>query len=295
MLRFKSLERKIAFKDVIHGEMEFPADHVDDFIIMRTDGVASYNFAAAVDDLLMDITHVIRGSDHLSNTPKQIMLFLAFGKEPPAYAHHSLLTGSDRKPLSKRHGATTVAEFRGLGILPEAMVNYLAIIGRKTDSEFMGRDGLVETFSLESFSSSDALFDLDKLLWLNKEHMRAMDPAFSRKRMGLPGTDGEKVAILRENARTLREMRSMLAIFDSADVEEEAVSFLSSLRDSSGDTGAPAKDSRRGPRRFREALQRTGEEERPFKKGALHASPNSDHRQAERPAAERTLPVDPER
>ena len=115
VLRFKSLERKIAFKDAIHGEMEFPADHVDDFIIMRTDGVASYNFAAAVDDLLMEITHVIRGSDHLSNTPKQIMLFLAFGKTPPAYAHHSLLTGSDRKPLSKRHGATTVAEFRGHG------------------------------------------------------------------------------------------------------------------------------------------------------------------------------------
>ncbi len=233
VLRLKSLERRIAFRDVIHGEMEFPADHVDDFIIMRTGGVASYNFAAAVDDLLMDITHVVRGADHLSNTPKQIMLFLAFGKEPPAYAHHSLLTGSDRKPLSKRHGATTVAEFRSLGILPEAMANYLAIIGRKTDSEFMDRDGLIETFSLESFSSSDALFDLDKLFWLNKEHMRAMEPGLLAERMGLPGVDGEKVAVIRENARTLSEMRSMLAIFDSADVEEEGVSFLSSLKDSS--------------------------------------------------------------
>ncbi len=231
VLRFKSLERKIAFRDMIHGEVEFPADHVDDFIIMRTDRVASYNFAAAVDDLLMDITHVIRGGDHLSNTPKQIMLFLALGKEPPAYAHHSLLTGSDRKPLSKRHGATTAAEFRSLGILPEAMVNYLAIIGRKTESELMGRDGLIETFSLDSFSSSDVLFDLEKLLWLNKEHMRAMEPGLLAERMGLPPADREKVEILRENARTLQEMRAMLAIFDSADVEEEGVHFLSSLKD----------------------------------------------------------------
>jgi glutamyl-tRNA synthetase len=230
VLRFKSLERKIAFKDVIHGEVEFPADHVDDFIIMRTDRVASYNFAAAVDDLLMDITHVVRGGDHLSNTPKQIMLFLAFGKEPPAYAHHSLLTGRDRKPLSKRHGATTVAEFRAMGILPEAMVNYLAIIGRKTDSEFMARDSLIEMFSLESFSSSDALFDLEKLLWLNKEHIKAMEPGLLAERMDLPVTDRDKVAILRENAGTLREMRSMLAIFDSADVEEDGVSFLLSLK-----------------------------------------------------------------
>ncbi len=231
VLRFKSLERKIAFRDVIHGEMEFPADHVDDFIIMRADGVASYNFAAAVDDLLMDVTHVVRGSDHLSNTPKQIMLFLAFGHEPPAYAHHSLLMGGDRKPLSKRHGATTVAEFRALGILPEAMMNYLAIIGRKTESEFMGSDSLRETFSLESFSSSDVLFDMEKLLWLNKEHMRAMDPGALAERMGLPETDREKVAIVRENARTLSEMRPLLAIFDSGDVEEEGASFLSSLKD----------------------------------------------------------------
>jgi glutamyl-tRNA synthetase len=230
-LRFKSLERKIAFRDAIRGEMEFPADHVDDFIIVRTDGVASYNFAAAVDDLLMDVTHVIRGSDHLSNTPKQIMLFLAFGKMPPVYAHHSLLTGSDRKPLSKRHGAATVAEFRAMGILPEAMMNYLAVVGRKTDREFMDRNALIETFSLESLSSSDVLFDLDKLLWLNKEHMRATDPGLIAEMLGLPATDREKVVLLMENARTLREMRSMLAIFGSADVEEEAASLLLSLKD----------------------------------------------------------------
>jgi glutamyl/glutaminyl-tRNA synthetase len=198
---------------------------------MRADGMPSYNFAAAVDDLLMDITHVIRGADHLSNTPKQIMLFRTLGKEPPVYAHHSLLTGADKKPLSKRQGATTVAEFRAMGILPEAMVNYLAVIGRKIDKDVMDREGLIEGFSLQSFSSSDTLFDLDKLLWLNKEHMRTMDAGLLAERIGLPELDRERVAALRENARTLHEMRSMLAIFDSADIGEEGLSFLSSLQD----------------------------------------------------------------
>ncbi|MGD0228798.1 MAG: glutamate--tRNA ligase [Syntrophorhabdales bacterium] len=234
VLRFKSPAKGIAFTDGIHGAMDFPAGHVDDFIIMRTDRVASYNFAAAVDDLLMGITHVIRGADHLPNTPKQIMLFLAFGKEPPAYAHHSLLLGNDRKPLSKRHGATTVAEFRALGILPEAMVNYLAIIGRRTDDELMGVVRLVETFSLRSFSSSDTLFDREKLLWLNKEHMRIMPPALLAAMMGLPETDREKVAALRENARTLNDMRAMLAMFEGADIEEDAVIYLSTLKDGHG-------------------------------------------------------------
>lgn len=231
VLRFKSLERKIAFKDVIHGEVEFPADHVDDFIIMRSEGIPSYNFAAAVDDLLMEITHVIRGSDHLSNTPKQIMLFLAFGKEPPVYAHHSLLIGADRKPLSKRHGATRVADFRAMGILPEAMVGYLGTVGRKVAKDLMSREELVETFALESFSPSDTLFDLERLLWLNKEYMRTMEPALLAERLGLPGLDCERVAAVRENAGTLPEMRSMLAIFESADVDKEALDYLSSMRD----------------------------------------------------------------
>jgi len=231
VLRFKSLERKISFKDGIHGEMEFPADHVDDFIIMRAEGMPSYNFAAAVDDLLMEITHVVRGSDHLSNTPKQIMLFLAFGKEPPAYAHHSLLIGANRKPLSKRHGATRVADFRAMGILQEAMFAYLGTVGRKMAKDLVTREELVETFALESFSPSDTLFDLERLLWLNKEHMRTMEPAVLAERLGLPGLDPERVAALRENAGTLPEMRSMLAIFESTDVDEEALDYLSSLGD----------------------------------------------------------------
>jgi glutamyl-tRNA synthetase len=230
VLRFRSLEKKIVFNDAIHGEMAFPADHVDDFIIMRSDAIPSYNFAAAVDDSLMKITHVIRGADHLSNTPKQIMLFHAFGKEHPVYAHHSLLVGTDKKPLSKRHGATRVAEFRGMGIMPEAMINYLGIIGRKTEREVATPEQLIRSFSLDSLSASDSLFDLDKLMWLNKEHLRAMDVDTLLQRMGLPPEKREQVALLKENARTISDIQPMLGIFETADVDEEAIQYLLTMK-----------------------------------------------------------------
>lgn len=253
VLRFKALERTITFKDMIRGPMVFPPDHVDDFIILKTDGTPSYNFAAAVDDLLMDITHVVRGSDHLSNTPKQIMLFLAFGKEAPTYAHHSLLIGADRKPLSKRHGATRVTEFRAMGILPEALVNYLGIIGRKVDQELMGQNQLIENFSLHALSVSDSVFDLEKLLWLNKEHMRAMDPNVLLERLGLPSTYRERVVLLRENARTLSELLSLLQIFEAAGVAKEALSYLAGMNH--GEAAASAlKDLFEGGHRDFEAL-----------------------------------------
>ncbi len=229
VIRFRSAEKQVVFTDGIHGPMTFPADHVDDFIIMRTEGIPSYNFAAAVDDLLMGITHVIRGADHLSNTPKQIMLIQAFGGEAPAYAHHSLLVGADRKPLSKRHGATRIAEFRDMGILPDAMLNYLGIIGRKTAGELMDRQELIATFDLGSFSASDALFDPEKLLWLNKEHMRRMDPRLLTDLLHLPAADKEKVAVLRENARTLNEIPALCGIFDESNVDKQAVAALMPL------------------------------------------------------------------
>jgi nondiscriminating glutamyl-tRNA synthetase len=238
VIRFRSMEREIRFHDAIYGDVSFPAEHVDDFIIVRSDGSPAYNFAAAIDDRLMKITHVIRGSDHLSNTPKQIMLFLAFGVEPPAYAHHSLLIGLDKKPLSKRHGATRVSEFRGMGILSEAMVNYLAIIGRKVDREFVSPEGLAEAFDLGSFSSADAVFDPGKLLWLNKEYLRTMDAGALLERMGLDGRqDEERVLLIRENASTLEEMRSMLRMFREGEVDEEAFDFLASIK-GPGEVGA---------------------------------------------------------
>jgi glutamyl-tRNA synthetase len=231
VLRFRALGRRIVFNDSIHGEMAFPADHVDDFIIMRSDAIPSYNFAAAVDDSLMNITHVIRGSDHLSNTPKQIMLFHAFEKEPPVYAHHSLLIGPDKKPLSKRHGATRVAEFRAMGVLPEAMTNYLAIMGRKVEREVVDLAGLAKDFSLDSLSPSDSLFDPGKLTWLNREHMRAMDVETLLTRCGLPLGKREKVAVLKESARTINDIVPMLDIFESAAIDENAMEYLLSVKD----------------------------------------------------------------
>jgi nondiscriminating glutamyl-tRNA synthetase len=229
VIRFKSLGKGISFRDQVHGEIYFPADHVDDFILVRSDGIPSYNFAAAVDDLLMNITHVIRGSDHLSNTPKQIMLFEVLGHRPPAYAHHSLLTGTDRKPLSKRHGATRVTEFRNMGVLPMTLINYLGIIGRKTSKELMDRQELIDSFSLDSLSASDSLFDIEKLLWLNKEYIRCMDIDELLTALGEPAERREQIALLRENARTLEEIKSLFAIFDSDNVDREAVNYLLSL------------------------------------------------------------------
>jgi nondiscriminating glutamyl-tRNA synthetase len=229
VIRFRSLEKKIAFKDAIHGQMAFPADHVDDFIIMRSDGFPSYNFAAAVDDLLMGITHVIRGADHLSNTPKQIMLFQTFGENPPSYAHHSLLVGADRKPLSKRHGATRVADFRAMGVLPAAMINYLGTAGRKVGREVLDEATLTKEFLLESFSPSDTLFDLEKLLWLNKEHIRSMNVDELLKETGIAADKREEVAVIKENVRTLSDIGPMLAIFESSDVTEDAIAHLRSL------------------------------------------------------------------
>ena len=137
VVRFKSLNKPITFIDSIHGEIQFPRDHVDDFILMKQGSTPSYNFAVTIDDMVMEITHVIRGADHISNTPKQIMLFEALGKTPPQYAHLSLLIGEDKKPLSKRHGVTRVKDFREMGILPAALLNYLGTIGRNVKKEIM--------------------------------------------------------------------------------------------------------------------------------------------------------------
>jgi glutamyl-tRNA synthetase len=225
VVRFRAPRRRIEFADLLHGTVAFPPDHVDDFIIIRNDGIPAYNFAVVVDDMLMGVTHVIRGSDHLSNTPKQIMLFEIFGGEPPTYAHHGLLLGDDKKPLSKRHGASNIAELRAAGILPEAVANYLGIIGKSVKKEVLSRDELIREFSLESFSASDQVFDYEKLRWLNKEHLRQASPERLTETLGLPPEYQTKVALLRENAGTLVELKGQLDIFDGEEIQEEALSF----------------------------------------------------------------------
>src|SRR5438445_2551580 len=157
----------------------FPIDVIGDPVIVRADGHPAYNFAVVVDDALMDVTHVVRGEDHISNTPRQILLYEALGFAPPTFAHLSLVMGPDHSPLSKRHGATSVAEFRAKGYLPEALVNYLALIGWSpgNDEEVLPIDELARRFSLEAVGHSAGVFDEEKLAWVNRHYLKMADPA----------------------------------------------------------------------------------------------------------------------
>ncbi len=171
-------DREIQFDDAIHGPMAFRSEEIGDFVLMRSTGIPTYNFSAVIDDRLMGITTVIRGEDHLPNTPRQLLLFQEFGWEPPRFAHHALLTGPDRTKLSKRYGVTSVEAFREMGILPEALVNYLAILGGPpvAGQEVFSLPDLIESFSIEKAGRSSVVFDQQKLMWLNQQHLRLLAP-----------------------------------------------------------------------------------------------------------------------
>lgn len=174
-IRF-AVEESVEFGDMVRGDIRFEADSIDDFVILRSDGTPTYHLASTVDDVDYEITHVARGEDLLSSTPKHILLTRAMGAEPPVYAHLPLLFGADGKKLSKRHGATSVTEFRDAGYLPEAMVNYLALLGWSPgdDLTMFDLDLAVERFDLADVQRNPAIFDVDKLNWLNGEYIRAM-------------------------------------------------------------------------------------------------------------------------
>jgi glutamyl-tRNA synthetase/nondiscriminating glutamyl-tRNA synthetase len=171
-------ERDVVFTDAVRGDVRFQTDVIGDPIIVRADGTPAYNFAVVVDDALMEVTHVVRGEDHISNTPRQILLYEALGFAPPTFAHLSLVMGPDHSPLSKRHGATSVAEFRGKGYLPEALVNYLALIGWSPGGgdELLPIDELARRFSLEGVGHSAGVFDEEKLAWANRHYLKIADP-----------------------------------------------------------------------------------------------------------------------
>jgi glutamyl-tRNA synthetase len=196
--------------DVIRGDTTFAHKHLDDPVIARADGSVLYNFAVAVDDLDAGITHVVRGEDHLSNTPKQLLVLEALGAGQPIYAHLPLLHGPDGKKLSKRHGAASVQELRDAGFLPEAVRNYLALLGwGDTDDEtILSTQQLIERFSLERVSRNPAQFDVRKLRWLNGRYLRELDPADLTARLeSYTGRDGlaDAVAISREKVQTLAD------------------------------------------------------------------------------------------
>ena len=203
-------------RDVIRGDVTFEHSAIDDFVIARSDGSPLYNLAVAVDDRDMGITHVVRGADHLSNTPRQLMILRALGADPPVYAHLPLLHGPDGKKLSKRHGAASVQELRDAGYLPEAVLNYVALLGWGYDesTEFFTREELTERFSLERVSKSPAVFDEQKLRWMNGHYLRELSTEeLTRRLEARLGRDGlaPAVEIAQEKMQTLEDFWRLAA------------------------------------------------------------------------------------
>ena len=179
VVRFKVPEdRDVVFDDLVRGEVTFHTSVIGDPVLLRSDLHPAYNFAVVIDDALMEVSHVVRGEDHISNTPRQILLYEALGFAPPRFAHLALVMGPDHTPLSKRHGATSVAEFRAKGYLPEALVNYLALIGWSPggDEEILPVDELARRFAVEAVGHSAGVFDEEKLAWVNRRYLRFADP-----------------------------------------------------------------------------------------------------------------------
>jgi glutamyl-tRNA synthetase len=175
-IRFRVPPGRTAFTDRVRGPIAVDHAHLEDFVVLRSDGHPTYHLSVVVDDIDMAITHVLRGEDHISNTPKQVLLYEAFGHPPPAFAHVPLILGPDKRRLSKRHGATSVMDYARRGYLPEAMVNFLALLGWSPgdDREVFTRDELVAAFTLEGISGGNAVFNPDKLDWFNSQHILRM-------------------------------------------------------------------------------------------------------------------------
>lgn len=225
-VRYRCPDEDVVFQDLVRGEVVFPADVLDDFIILRSDGSPTYHLSVVCDDVEMKVTHVIRGDDHLSNTPKHVGLFRALGAKLPVFGHLPLILGPDKKRLSKRTGATSVEEFRDLGLLPAALYNALALLGWSPgeDREIMSRQEMEELFTVERLNAAPALFDRDKLSWINAQYMSSLpvdeilehlDPFLEP--LGLSGLEGEKAARLRtavdlhrNRARTLADLAPMV-------------------------------------------------------------------------------------
>jgi glutamyl-tRNA synthetase len=238
VVRFKNpLTGEAIVDDVVHGRVVFQNSELDDLIIARSDGTPTYNFCVVVDDMDMQITHVIRGDDHLNNTPRQQNMLLALGQQPPIYAHLPMILGADGAKLSKRHGAVSVLDFRDQGFLPEAVLNYLVRLGwSHGDQEFFTIEEMQSLFDIADVNKSAAAFNFEKLAWLNQQHMMRATPArvapvlrWHLEREGIQSADELKleqiVLSLRERAKTVREMALSSVFFFKAPLtyEEKAV------------------------------------------------------------------------
>jgi glutamyl-tRNA synthetase len=238
-IRFKVPAGTTGFDDAVRGRIEFDTANIEDFVVQRSDANPTYHLSVVVDDVDMAITHVIRGDDHISNTPKHVLLFQAFGAPTPQFAHVPLILGSDKKRLSKRHGATSVTEYKRQGYLPEAMVNFLALLGWSPgeDRELMSKSELVERFSLEGISGGNAVFDTEKLDWMNGQYIarlpiadlaRAVRPLLIEAGLALPASDqyfDRLLELLRPRAKRLTDFVAMARPFlvDTVEYEQEAI------------------------------------------------------------------------
>ena len=243
-IRFLVPGGETVVKDLIRGEITFRNEEIEDFVLLRGDGTSTYNLAVVVDDLDMRISHVVRGDDHLSNTPKQVLLYHALDAVEPAFAHLPMIVGQDGKPLSKRHGDVAVGYYRENGFLPEAMVNFLALLGWSLDDSttIIDRDALIAGFGLERVSSKPAVWDSDKLTWMNAQYIMAMSdeelvtavmPFLVRK--GIATEDDEQAKrkmlriapLIRERMKVLGDALPLVAfLFGDVEVEEGAKDLL---------------------------------------------------------------------
>jgi glutamyl-tRNA synthetase len=251
-------EGETVVHDLIRGEIRFEHAAIDDFVIARSDGSPLYNLAVAVDDRDMGITHVVRGDDHLSNTPRQLMVLRALGAEAPAYAHLPLLRGPDGKKLSKRHGAASVQELREAGYLPEAVRNYLALLGWGADASttFFSTDELVERFSLERVARNPAVFDEQKLRWMNGRYLRELSPQQLAARLEdlygpRPGL-AEAAAVGQEKMQTLADFWPLAGfLVERREIDERA--WREVMRDGALENLAQARAALAGADSFDEA------------------------------------------
>ena len=237
VIRFRNpLDGQVVFDDLVRGTVAFDNDELDDLVIARADGMPTYNFGVVVDDLDMNVSHVIRGDDHVMNTPRQLNIIAALGGAAPRYAHVPMILGPDGQRLSKRHGAVGVMQFRDDGYLPEALLNYLVRLGwSHGDQEIFSRDEMITHFDITDVNRAPAAFDYEKLGWLNQHYMRQADPerlgrllTAQLHRIGLEPTDAASPAffaeVQRDRARTIAEMaeKSRFAFEDRKDFDERA-------------------------------------------------------------------------
>ena len=260
-IRFRVPDGPTRFDDLVHGPIEFDGANIEDFVLLRSDGQPTYQLSVVSDDVEMKITHVVRGDDHISNTPKQLLLYRAAGAAEPRFAHVPLILGPDKKRLSKRHGATSVTEYERQGYLPEAMFNFLSLLGWSpgTDQEMFTRAGLIHTFALEGISGGNAVFNPEKLDWFNQQHIMRLAPDELAVRVkpwliaaGLWDDDylGDRHAwffavldLLRPRAKRLDDFATQGALFFSEAVEYDAAAVDKHLRAPGTDAHLAAVDA----------------------------------------------------